>query len=72
MAVVVPERKVLEEWAAGNSVEAGDFPSLCRNLKARKFMLDELNKTAREHKVHTSERFFIIYVSLTIVIDIIV
>lgn len=35
-------------------------------------MLDELNKTAREHKVHTSERFFIIYVSLTIVIDIIV
>ncbi|KAL0365461.1 UNVERIFIED_CONTAM: Long chain acyl-CoA synthetase 2 [Sesamum angustifolium] len=46
VAVVVPEKKALEEWAANNQ-EKGDFQSLCSNIKARKYILDELNGTAK-------------------------
>ncbi|KAG6382583.1 hypothetical protein SASPL_157742 [Salvia splendens] len=48
VAVVVPERKALEDWAV-NSEEKGDFTLLCNNPKARKYILDELNKTAKQH-----------------------
>lgn len=46
----MPEKKALEEWAANNQ-ERGDFQSLCSNVKARKFILDELNTTAKTHNV---------------------
>ncbi|MQL69969.1 hypothetical protein Taro_002258 [Colocasia esculenta] len=46
VGVVVPERKPVEDWAAANDV-AGNFESLCKNPKARAYILEELNKTAR-------------------------
>ncbi|GER49858.1 long-chain-fatty-acid CoA ligase [Striga asiatica] len=48
VAVVVPEIKALEDWAANNQ-EKGDFQSLCGNSKAKKYILDELNNTAKKH-----------------------
>ncbi|XP_047941409.1 probable CoA ligase CCL6 [Salvia hispanica] len=54
VAVVVPERKALEDWAA-NSEEKGDFTLLCNNPKARKYILDELNKTAKQHNLRGFE-----------------
>lgn len=48
--MVVPERKALEDWATNNN-ESGDFKSLCNNMKARKYILDELNSTAKKHQV---------------------
>lgn len=49
VAVVVPDRKALEDWAALNN-EPGDFSLLCENPKARKYILDELNSTGQAHK----------------------
>ncbi|KAL6963920.1 eukaryotic long-chain fatty acid CoA synthetase (LC-FACS) [Sarracenia purpurea var. burkii] len=54
VAVVVPDRKALEEWAANND-EAGDFKLLCGNVKAREYILDELNSTGRQHKLRGFE-----------------
>ncbi|KAL0422698.1 UNVERIFIED_CONTAM: Long chain acyl-CoA synthetase 2 [Sesamum latifolium] len=54
VAVVVPEKKALEEWAANNQ-EKGDFQSLCSNTKARKYILDELNSTAKTHNLRGFE-----------------
>ncbi|XP_049352212.1 probable CoA ligase CCL6 [Solanum verrucosum] len=54
VAVVVPERKALEDWASSNQ-ETGDFSSLCNNTKARKYILDELNSTARKHQLRGFE-----------------
>ncbi|KAL2477063.1 Long chain acyl-CoA synthetase 2 [Forsythia ovata] len=54
VAVVVPERKALEDWAANNEVK-GDFKSLCSNLKARKYFLDELNGTAKRYNLRGFE-----------------
>ncbi|KAA8536143.1 hypothetical protein F0562_028621 [Nyssa sinensis] len=54
VAVVVPDRKALEEWAVNNNV-TGDFKLLCRNSKARKYILDELNSTGQKHKLRGFE-----------------
>ncbi|KAI8026910.1 Long chain acyl-CoA synthetase 2 [Camellia lanceoleosa] len=54
VAVVVPDRKMLEEWTANNN-ESGDFKLLCENLKARKYILDELNSTGQKHKLRGFE-----------------
>ncbi|XP_050231555.1 probable CoA ligase CCL6 [Mercurialis annua] len=54
VAVVVPERQALENWAENNNL-TDDFKSLCKNLKARKFILDELNNTAQKHKLRGFE-----------------
>uniref|UniRef100_A0A5B7AFM9 Long-chain-fatty-acid--CoA ligase n=1 Tax=Davidia involucrata TaxID=16924 RepID=A0A5B7AFM9_DAVIN len=48
VAVVIPDRKALEEWAVNNH-ETGNFESLCGNPKARKYILDELNSTGQKH-----------------------
>ncbi|XP_039823798.1 long chain acyl-CoA synthetase 2-like isoform X2 [Panicum virgatum] len=47
VAVVVPERQALEEWAATNN-KAGDFAELCNDPKARGYIQDELNKTGKK------------------------
>ncbi|KAK3021769.1 hypothetical protein RJ639_045091 [Escallonia herrerae] len=60
VAVVVPEGKVLEQWATDNC-ESGDFKSLCQNLKARKFILDELNSTAQKHHLRGFEMLKAVY-----------
>ncbi|GFP85440.1 long chain acyl-coa synthetase 2 [Phtheirospermum japonicum] len=54
VAVVVPEKKALENWAA-NYQEKGDFQSLCSNAKAKKYILDELNNTAKRHNLRGFE-----------------
>lgn len=54
VAVVVPERIALEDWAATNQ-EKGDFSSLCNNTNARKYILDELNNTAKAHNLRGFE-----------------
>jgi long-subunit acyl-CoA synthetase (AMP-forming) len=50
VAVVVPERQGLEEWAAANNT-AGGFSELCNDIKARGYILDELNKTGKKFRV---------------------
>ncbi|XP_019169885.1 PREDICTED: long chain acyl-CoA synthetase 2 [Ipomoea nil] len=54
VAVVIPERKALEDWAQNNR-ETGDFVSLCKNQKARKYILDELNNTGKKHQLRGFE-----------------
>ncbi|CAA0827607.1 Long chain acyl-CoA synthetase 2 [Striga hermonthica] len=54
VAVAVPERKALEEWAENNQ-EKGDFKSFCENPKARKYILEELNITAKKHNLRGFE-----------------
>ncbi|XP_052179737.1 probable CoA ligase CCL6 [Diospyros lotus] len=54
VAVVVPERKALEEWALSNN-QTGDFKMLCENPKAVKFIQDELNSTGQKHKLRGFE-----------------
>ncbi|XP_058069169.1 probable CoA ligase CCL6 [Magnolia sinica] len=54
VAVVIPDRKVLEDWAVTYN-EVGDFESLCRNPRARKYILDELNNAGRKHKLRGFE-----------------
>ncbi|KAG4154937.1 hypothetical protein ERO13_D03G083000v2 [Gossypium hirsutum] len=50
VAVVNPNKEALESWAADNNV-SGDFESLCKNPKAKEFILGELAKTGKEKKL---------------------
>ncbi|XP_076922946.1 putative CoA ligase CCL6 [Bidens hawaiensis] len=50
VAVVVPDRAAIEEWAAKNN-ESGDYESLCKNPNVKKYVLDELNTEAKNNKV---------------------
>uniref|UniRef100_A0A2P2M446 Long-chain-fatty-acid--CoA ligase n=3 Tax=Rhizophora mucronata TaxID=61149 RepID=A0A2P2M446_RHIMU len=50
VAVVVPDKQALEEWAANQNV-TDDYKSLCKNPKARKYILDELNGTGQKHQL---------------------
>ncbi|GKV23762.1 hypothetical protein SLEP1_g33458 [Rubroshorea leprosula] len=54
VAVVVPERQALEDWATNNH-EALDFKSLCNNPKARKYILDELNGIGQKNQLRGFE-----------------
>ncbi|CAK8575758.1 unnamed protein product [Lathyrus sativus] len=49
VAVVVPERQALENWAVKHDL-SDDFKSLCGNPEARKFILDELNSIGQKHQ----------------------
>lgn len=55
VAVVVPDRRALEDWAVNHLHEAVDFKSLCENPNARKYVLDEINSTAQKHKLRGFE-----------------
>lgn len=50
VAVVVPERQALEDWAKNNN-EVVDFKALCENPKARKYILDELNSIGQKNQL---------------------
>uniref|UniRef100_A0A7N0ZRK1 Long-chain-fatty-acid--CoA ligase n=1 Tax=Kalanchoe fedtschenkoi TaxID=63787 RepID=A0A7N0ZRK1_KALFE len=50
VAVAVPERAPLEEWARNNDV-AGDFKALCENPAVKKYILNALNSTGQKHKL---------------------
>ncbi|KAK8463801.1 hypothetical protein PHAVU_011G049400 [Phaseolus vulgaris] len=54
VAVVVPERKALEDWAVKHN-STDDFKSLFENPKTRKYILDELNSTGRKHQLRGFE-----------------
>lgn len=54
VAVVVPDRQALEDWAASHN-ETDDFKSLCKNLKARKYILDELNSIGKTNNLRGFE-----------------
>ncbi|PSS29387.1 Long chain acyl-CoA synthetase [Actinidia chinensis var. chinensis] len=54
VAVVVPDQKALEDWAANNN-QTGDFKTLCENTNARKYVLGELNSTGQKHKLRGFE-----------------
>lgn len=50
VAVVNPNKHALESWAQEHEV-AGDFSSLCQHPRAKAYILEKLNKIARENKV---------------------
>lgn len=47
VAVVVPEKQAIEDWAALNS-KSGDYAELCSDPKARRYIQDELNETGKK------------------------
>lgn len=47
VAVVVPEKQAIEDWAALNN-KTSDFAELCNDPKARRYIQDELNKTGKK------------------------
>jgi long-chain acyl-CoA synthetase len=55
VAVVVPDKKALEDWAAANNLEIEDFALLCQSLEARKYVLDELNRIGHQNKLRGFE-----------------
>ncbi|XP_010668007.2 long chain acyl-CoA synthetase 4 [Beta vulgaris subsp. vulgaris] len=50
VAVVNPNKHALESWAQEHEV-AGDFSSLCQHPRAKAYILEKLNKIARENKL---------------------
>ncbi|PIA52441.1 hypothetical protein AQUCO_01000367v1 [Aquilegia coerulea] len=60
VAVVVPDRKAIEDWAAAHN-ETGDFQSLCENPKARKYILDELNSIGQKNRLRGFEMLKAVY-----------
>lgn len=50
VAVVNPNKQALECWAEENGV-AGDFSSLCQHPRAKAYIIEKLNKIARENKL---------------------
>ncbi|KAE8657278.1 Long chain acyl-CoA synthetase 4 [Hibiscus syriacus] len=50
VAVVNPNKRALETWAAENAV-SGDFDSICQNPKARQYIFEELTEIAKEKKL---------------------
>lgn len=45
-----PNVQSLQQWAEANEV-AGDFDTLCKDSRARKYVLEELTKIGKEKKV---------------------
>ncbi|KAK0583154.1 hypothetical protein LWI29_034038 [Acer saccharum] len=66
VAIVVPDRKALEDWAVNNHQEAVDFKSLCENPKARKYILDELNSTGQKNELKGFELLKAVYLEPTL------
>lgn len=57
VAVVNPNKDALEHWAADCGV-SGDLAALCENPEARKYILGELTKIAKEKKVSVKRLCF--------------
>jgi long-chain acyl-CoA synthetase len=54
VAVVVPDKPLVEKWAAENGV-AGTFEDILANEKTNKFFLDEMKARAKEASVSDSQ-----------------
>ena len=50
VCVYAAEGGPLQEWAVEKGLPR-DLPSICRNDEARKWVLDQLNATAKESKL---------------------
>ncbi|KAK8692855.1 hypothetical protein V6N13_070460 [Hibiscus sabdariffa] len=50
VAVVNPNKQALERWASENGVK-GDFESICKDPKAKGYILGELTKTGKEKQL---------------------
>ncbi|KAK7253084.1 hypothetical protein RIF29_37504 [Crotalaria pallida] len=50
VAVVNPRKQALEHWAEENGITM-DFNSLCEDSRAKKYILEELSKIAKENKL---------------------
>ncbi|KAF1861312.1 hypothetical protein Lal_00014038 [Lupinus albus] len=50
VAVANPRKEALERWAEENGISM-DFSSLCEDSRAKKYILEELSKTAKENKL---------------------
>ncbi|XP_068644431.1 long chain acyl-CoA synthetase 4-like isoform X2 [Aristolochia californica] len=50
VAVVNPNVQALERWAEEKGI-SGDYTALCSNLKAKEYILGELNKTGKAKKL---------------------
>ncbi|KAH1080324.1 hypothetical protein J1N35_020085 [Gossypium stocksii] len=50
VAVVNPNKQALERWAADNGV-SGDFETICKNPKAKEYILGELTRTGKEKQL---------------------
>ncbi|CAL0311396.1 unnamed protein product [Lupinus luteus] len=50
VAVANPRKEALEHWAEENGISM-DFSSLCEDSRAKKYILDELSKIAKENKL---------------------
>ena len=70
VGIVVPEKGVLEDWAATNGVSGEAFQSLCKNKKAIAHVLDELDKTASAQQVQSITKEY--YITIIIIIIIII
>ncbi|ONM39682.1 long chain acyl-CoA synthetase 4 isoform X1 [Zea mays] len=50
VAVVNPNKEVLESWAAANGI-SGDFESLCNNPRTKEYILGELSRIGKEKRL---------------------
>ncbi|PRQ23425.1 putative long-chain-fatty-acid--CoA ligase [Rosa chinensis] len=54
VAVLVPDRKALEDRTAEHHL-TDDYKSLCQKIKARKYILDELNSLGQKQQLRGFE-----------------
>lgn len=62
IAIIVPDEECVKNWAKENNIE-GDFPTLCKNEKLKKDILQDLNKLGKEAQLRGFEFAKDIYVS---------
>jgi len=55
IAFVCPKRRALEDWASSQHIK-GELSDICKNPKAEKLFLDELNKSWSSAKLKNIER----------------
>ncbi|XP_078169792.1 long chain acyl-CoA synthetase 4-like [Carex rostrata] len=51
VAVGNPNEQALKKWAGNNGIDGQDFAALCANPEAKKYILGELTKLAKEKKL---------------------
>ena len=56
MAIIVPDRPVLEKWAAENALTGLEYKELIKNEKVKELIKEEINKKCKEANLHGFER----------------
>ena len=47
VAIVVPEKNIIEKWAKENNIEHSSFEDLCRNEKAAAHLLNDIKTNGK-------------------------